>query len=212
MSFVLAVGRFTAQGFAPLGTAFAIRNGLFATAAHVVGQSEEGLSLMIPPQTPVPGYQDTGIKEVRGTGVKIVGYDAMRDIAILAADPFYETEVPYVIASADDAPPDTELLSMGFPHIDYGRTVLTSNISTVGARVLLGNENLKNKYLVMNTQGRPGQSGGPVFIRGSNKVAAMVIGAYRPAVGGGVIIGGIDPATLHQTTHAISAEYIKEML
>lgn len=212
-SFVLAVGRFTAQGFAPLGTAFAIQRGLFATAAHVVGQSDEGLAVRLPPEPSVPGYQDTTITQIQGYEVKIVGYDAMRDIALLSSDQdFYESAIPYVLSSADEAPEETELLSFGFPHIDYGRLVLTSNLSTVGARVLLGNEGLKNKYLVMNTQGRPGQSGGPVFIRGTNKVAAMVTGAYRPKGGGGISLGGVDPATLHQTTHAVSAEYIREML
>ena len=43
-------------------------------------------------------------------------------------------------------------------------------------------------------------------------IAGILIGSYAPQVNGSISIGGIDPQTLHQTTHAISAEYIKEML
>jgi hypothetical protein len=41
----------------------------------------------------------------------------------------------------------------------------------------------------------------------------MITGGYSPTgAAGGIIIGGIDPQTLHQTTHAVSAEYIKGLL
>jgi hypothetical protein len=36
----------------------------------------------------------------------------------------------------------------------------------------------------------------------------MVVGSYAPNGGGGILLGDVDPATLHQTTHAISAEYV----
>jgi hypothetical protein len=41
---------------------------------------------------------------------------------------------------------------------------------------------------------------------------ALLIGSYAPGGGGMVSLGGVDPHTLHQTTHAISAEYAKELL
>jgi len=40
----------------------------------------------------------------------------------------------------------------------------------------------------------------------------MVIGSYAPSIEGGIRLGNIDPYTLHQTTHAVSAEYIASML
>lgn len=65
----------------------------------------------------------------------------------------------------------------------------------------------------MNIQSRPGQSGSPIVIHESRSIAAMLIGSYAPQDNSGRIsIGGIDPQTLHQTTHAISATYIKEMI
>ena len=55
-------------------------------------------------------------------------------------------------------------------------------------------------------------SGSPIIVPGSSSISAMLIGSYAPQVtNGGISIGGIDPQTLHQTTHAISAAYIKEM-
>lgn len=83
----------------------------------------------------------------------------------------------------------------------------------VGARVLLGAGGVKVKHVVLNTQTRPGQSGGPVFTADGRTVCAMITGGYSPTgAAGGIIIGGIDPQTLHQTTHAVSAEYIKGLL
>ena len=61
-------------------------------------------------------------------------------------------------------------------------------------------------------QSRPGQSGSPIVIPEKRAIAGILIGSYAPQVNGSISIGGIDPQTLHQTTHAISAEYIKEML
>jgi hypothetical protein len=89
---------------------------------------------------------------------------------------------------------------------------LTEQRSSVGARIILGSQGIKTKHLVLNVQARPGQSGSPVFSDDGKLLVAMVIGSYAPGGGGGVIVGGIDPQTLHQTTHAISAEYITEIL
>ena len=101
----------------------------------------------------------------------------------------------------------------GFPHADRGRHVLTQDVAYVGARVLTGEVgSIKSKHVVLNTLSRPGQSGAPVFRADSPALCAVVVGAYAPGGGGGVIIGGIDPQTLHQTTQAVSAEYLAEML
>lgn len=64
----------------------------------------------------------------------------------------------------------------------------------------------------MNIQARPGQSGGPVIRKSDNTIIAILIGAYVPTIGGGIDLGGIDPQTLHQTTHAVSTEYMERML
>lgn len=40
----------------------------------------------------------------------------------------------------------------------------------------------------------------------------MLIGSYAPQSSGSISLGGIDPQTLHQTTNAIPAEYINEMI
>jgi glycine cleavage system aminomethyltransferase T len=65
--------------------------------------------------------------------------------------------------------------------------------------------------IILNVQARPGQSGSPVLLSDGRTIAAMIIGSYAPRAGGGISLGGVDPHTLHQTTHAISAEYIREL-
>ena len=73
-------------------------------------------------------------------------------------------------------------------------------------------KDLKGKNIVLNIQSRPGQSGSPIVIPEKRILAGILIGSYAPKTNGGIIIGGIDPQTLHQTTHAVSVEYVKEML
>jgi len=71
---------------------------------------------------------------------------------------------------------------------------------------------IKSNHLVLNVQTRPGQSGSPIFRLSDSKLIGMIIGSYAPGGGGGISLGGIDPNTLHQTTHAVSSEYISKMI
>jgi hypothetical protein len=108
--------------------------------------------------------------------------------------------------------PGHPVVTLGYPHSDHGRFVLTRQDTQVGARILITTKNIVTKHIVLNVQARPGQSGSPVFAGGLDHIVALVVGSYAPGGGGGVIVGGIDPQTLHQTTHAISSEYLAQML
>jgi S1-C subfamily serine protease len=155
-------------------------------------------------------YQDTTNEQVQGIFLKLINYDPIHDVAILEiADPSSFVNFGYTLGGSDEIAPGTPVVSLGYPHADHGRLVLTQQSSIVGARVLLGSHGAKVKHVVLNTQTRPGQSGGPVFSADGRRVCAMILGGYTPAgTAGSIIIGGIDPQTLHQTTHAVSAEYI----
>jgi V8-like Glu-specific endopeptidase len=202
---VVAIGRQTADGINLFGTGFGITKNLIATAAHVVGHTEQGLVAVLPPQGSPDGYQDTTSTKVMNAKVTIAAFDPVRDIAILKLAPLtinVDTQLGMAISLT--------VVAHGYPHTDTGRLVLTQHAAMVGARVLLGASGLQTKHIVLNIQTKPGQSGSPVFSGGG--VCAMIVGAYRPAGGSGIFLGNIDPATLHQTTHAVSAEYIKEMV
>jgi S1-C subfamily serine protease len=192
-----------------LGTAFGIATGQLATAAHVVGHSDDALVGVLPQSSSPSAYQDTTNNQIQTVPLKLHAFDPVRDIAVLACEGLtMASQSP--LGSTDDTPPGAPVVTHGFPHADTGRLVLTQHAALVGARVLLGTAGAKTKHIVLNIQTRPGQSGSPVMA--NNIICAMVIGAYRPAGGSGIILGNIDPATLHQTTHAVSAEYIKGML
>ena len=90
--------------------------------------------------------------------------------------------------------------------------MLTYERAEIGAKVLIDSNGIKSKHVVLNTQARPGQSGSPVLRLPDLMVIGLLIGSYAPGGGGGISLGGVDPQTLHQTTHAISAEYLTEML
>lgn len=199
---------------APLGTCFSVAGRKLATAAHVVGPSDQGLVAIIGRVNSLNDYQDTSNTTVHFAPVKIVNYSPFYDITILEFDDLeFITEQSYALGSADDIGPGMPVVSLGYPHANHGRLVLTQQSSVVGARILLSAEGLKVKHVVLNTQTRPGQSGGPVFSADGKKVCAMVLGGYTPAGADGLIsLGGIDPQTLHQTTHAVSAEYISGLL
>ena len=210
---VLPIGRRGAGGGVDLlGTCFAVGSRKFATAAHVVGPSDEGLSAVHGRTDSLNDYQDTTNNAVQIVPLKIVNYSPAHDVAILEiADA--QIDFAYSLGSADEVLPGAPVVSLGYPHADHGRLVLTQQSSMVGARVLLGVETMKLKHVVLNTQTRPGQSGGPVFTSDGTRICAMITGGYTPSgAGGGIRLGTIDPQTLHQTTHAVSAEYIREML
>lgn len=210
---VLPLGRIGNGGaIQPLGTCFAVGPRKFATAAHVTGPSDEGLLAIFGRADSLADYQDTTNQHVNGVSLKIINYNPIHDIVILEfSAPQNLMTFVYRLASSDMIAPGAPVQSLGYPHADHGRLVLTQQSSMVGARILLGVDTLKIKHVVLNTQTRPGQSGGPVFSADGQFVCAMIVGGYAPG-GGGISLGGIDPQTLHQTTHAVSAEYIAGLL
>jgi S1-C subfamily serine protease len=211
-SSVFAVGRVTPNGVNLLGTAFLVAKNKLATTKHVTGGSDSNLVIIIPKIQSLYDYQDTTDSKVSFINVKISEIDPFKDICILTMEHKGEISPPYVLSSTDNIHPGSPVVTFGFPHADHGRLVLTQQDTNVGAKVLIESSGIKSKHIVLNTLARPGQSGGPVFNPSNMSVVGMLIGAYIPQGGSGVIIAGIDPASLHQTTHVISAEYIKEML
>lgn len=210
---VCALGRQEGGVLNLLGTAFAVGARKIATAYHVTGANDDGLALVIPRFPNMLAYQDTSDGEVRSLPVRIVAADPLKDLCVLEiATPGPQISFDYRLSSTDAVPTGGQVLTFGFPHATSGRMVLTQQTAHVGARILIENSGLKNKHIVLNTQARDGQSGGPVFDARLNQIVAIVLGSYALGGGGGISLGGVDPATLHQTTHAISAEYLEGML
>ncbi|WP_200878026.1 S1 family peptidase [Burkholderia paludis] len=209
---VFLVGRVGPGGVNLLGTVFLLdRPGHFATAAHVVGGDGNNLVLVTRRTilTEISAYQDATDAEVATLPLALAEVDPFHDLAILKADIDYMSSVR--IAGSDAAAVGTPIVSFGFPHADHGRMVLTSQDAEVGARVLIPSGPIKGKYLVLNTLARPGQSGSPVFRKDDGQLVAVLVGAYAPTQPIRAIVGGIDPSALHQTTHAVSAEYLLGM-
>lgn len=207
---VFPLGRLNSQGQRELiGTAFAISKTLLCTAAHVTGGSDQGLAIIIDPRPSILEYQIEQPSSVRGVPVSIVAIDPIHDVCLLRVE---DIGIGHFnsLGSADETYPGSPLTSFGYPHADSGRMVLTRRDITCAAKTLGSNPSMPNRQLVLNVFARPGESGAPVLNSGGT-VVAMVKGAYAP--GSGMIsLGGIDPASLHATTHAVSAEYIKDML
>lgn len=207
---VFALGRNGPAGIQLAGTAFALNKpGFFATASHVAGTDDQGLVVAFKKLSSLNDYQDTSDTSVQSFPVQIVATDPFHDLAVLTADVGIASNI--VIGGADQAPVGTGISSFGFPHADHGRMVLTQQDTEIGARVLIASGGIKAKHLVLNTQARPGQSGSPVFNRTDGRLVGVLVGSYAPGGGGGISLGGVDPHTLHQTTHAVSAEYLSRM-
>lgn len=207
---IYAVGRLGPSGLTLTGTCFAVGPRRIATAYHVVGSDDRNLAMVLPRVGSLAEYQDTADLAINTIPLTMAAVDPIRDLCILELPA--DTSVPYIeaLGSTDTAAPGAAILTFGFPHANFGRMVLTQHDTHVGARVLIESQGQKSKHLVLNTQAREGQSGGPVFL--ADRVIAVLLGSYAPGGGGGISLGGVDPATLHQTTHAISAEYLGAML
>ena len=209
-SCTFAVGRVGPGGIALLGTAFALtKPGIFGTAFHNIGADESGLVLATKAMKSVDEYQDTANTQVQMFPVTILAADPLHDLAILKAANAVSCNM--TIGGADDVRVGAAISSFGFPHADHGRMVLTRQDAEVGARILIESAGVKSKHVILNTQARPGQSGSPVFRTSDGLMVAVLVGSYAPGGGGGISLGGVDPHTLHQTTHAVSAEYLKTM-
>lgn len=208
---VMSVGRITNNGVELLGTAFLLdKNGLFATAAHVVGNDDAGLCIITNKNSSIQDYQDTTDNTVTPISAKISHINPIYDVCILKTNLQISSKIE--LSSTDQVSVGDDVYVFGYPHSNHGRKVLTQQNTHIGAKVLIDTAGLKAKNLILNIQARPGQSGGPVISKNSLKIVGMILGSYAPKSNGGISLGGIDPQTLHQTTHAISAEYIREML
>lgn len=207
---VVAVGRMSPAGVQLLGTAFALNKpGFLGTASHVVGTDDTNLVIAVKPLQTLHDYQDTSDQSVQLMHVKIHASDPFHDLVVLKADTPVSSTIK--ITGADAVHVGTPIASFGFPHADHGRMVLTQQDASIGARILIESGGIKAKHVVLNTQARPGQSGSPVFRRDTGELVAVLVGSYAPGGGGSISLGGVDPHTLHQTTHAVSCEYLLKM-
>lgn len=207
---VLAIGKTQNGVINMLGTCFLIEKGKYIVVPrHVIGDNDENLSIILPSMRSINEYQDTTVTRANCIGVKIIASDPFRDISILK--PIQSITAPEVLlGNIDNIKIMEQTYIIGFPHCTEGRKVLTVQEADVGAKILLESNNIKSKYIVVNTQTRPGQSGSLVYDPKSNKIIAMLIGAFAPD--SGISLGGINPRELHQTTYCISAEYILKMI
>ncbi len=209
---VVVIGRINPDGVQMLGTGFLItKDGKIVTTKHVVGTDESRLVLLAPHIVDINQYQDTSDTKCAPIPLKIIEIDPIKDLCIVKADIVFEGNLPD-LGSFDELKVGEKIDIFGFPHCVEGRRVLTFQETEIGAKILLESHGVKSKHAVINTQARPGQSGALIFSPRINKIVGVLIGAYAPSGGGGVIIAGINPRELNQTTQCISAEYIKEML
>lgn len=208
---IYSVGRINPTGVQLLGTCFLLNNkGLFATASHVTNNDNTNLVIFITDNTNLTTYQDTANSSGKTISVSIYKVDPIRDICILQVNQNVFSDLE--IGGSDDTNVGENVGIVGFPHCVNGRNVLTFQSTEIGAKVLIESSGIKSKHLILNIQTRPGQSGSPIFRLSDSCVIGMIIGSYVPNRGGSISIGGIDPETLHQTTHAVSTEYINKML
>lgn len=211
---VFSIGRLIDGVYYASGTCTLLNKiNTLVTAAHVVNGNDENLFIKINDNF-IDGYQDTTVQGSGFIPVKITEIDPFRDICILQFKNDAHAKSKLILGDTDQLNTGEIVTVFGFPHSNLGRIVLTQQTCGVGAKILLSSNSIKSKHLVLNIQARPGQSGGPIFsnINGSSKLIGILIGAYVPSIAGTISIGGIDPQTLHQTTHAVSAEYIERML
>ena len=208
---IYSLGRITPTGVILLGTAFAINKpGYFATAAHVVNHNDNGLILIFNGMNSMQDYQDTLKNQFQSIPAKIAEINPICDVCIIKTETTIQSTMQ--LSSTDKIQVGQEVVVFGYPHSDHGRMVLTQQNTHVGAKVLIESAGLPFKNIILNIQTRPGQSGGPIINPKTLEIVGIIIGSYAPKTSGGISLGGIDPQTLHQTTHAISAEYIKEMI
>lgn len=209
---VVVIGKITPNGVSMLGSGFIISNdGKIATTKHVVGTDPSNLVILAPHINNINAYQDTSDARCQPVPATVMEMDPIKDLCILKSDISFSGILPK-IGSFDEVNVGDKVGIFSYPHCVAGRRVLTFQETEIGAKVLLESNSINSKHAVINTQARPGQSGGIVFSPNLNKIIGVLVGAYAPNQSGGISFGGINPQELHQTTHCISAEYLNEMI
>lgn len=208
---VYVVGRVTPDHVEMLGSAFLVSaTGHVVTTNHVTGQNDANLVILAPHMNDISEYQDLSDTRCTTIPVRIAEIDPIRDLAILKADLSFPQPLPK-LGGFDQTSVGEEIGIFGFPHCVEGRRALTYQRAEIGAKVLIDSSGIKSKHAVINVQARPGQSGSLIFSPRAESICGVLIGAWVPGEGG-ISLGGINPRELHQTTHCVSAEYIREML
>ena len=193
-----------------LGTGFLISNdGKIVTARHVIGNETKDIVVLMPHVMNINEYQDTADNSCRTVSAIVEDINPVTDICILKTQLNFSGVLP-PLESLDNIKVGERIGMYGFPHCVMGRRVLTYQEAEVGAKMLLESSGIKSKYATINIQTRPGQSGSIVFNTKTGAIIGLLIGAYAP--NSGVIIAGINPHELNQTSYCISANHIKEML
>ena len=203
----------------PLGTGFLIsKDGVIVTPRHVIGNNHKNLGIIfsdvVARNGTIHNYQDLyKTTDINGVHIQLIEQDPFRDIAILKIinKSNYLSFLPN-ISSFDNYRVGEKVGILGFPHSVQGRIVLTYQETIIGAKVLTKTNGIETKHAIINTQARPGQSGSMIFSLRTQEIIGMLIGAYSPQNSNGINLGGINPHELHQTTHCVSAEYIKDMI
>lgn len=208
---ILIVGIITPDHVQMLGTGFVVQNdGYIATTHHVAGSDDSNLVVLAPHIADINAFQNLSDNSCRPIAAKIQEIDPTRDLAILKAEFSFGGKIPQLGSFDDDMVGDSVGI-FGFPHCVEGRRALTFQKAEIGAKVLLESGGVTSKHAVINTQARPGQSGSLIFSPKDQSISGVLMGAWATSLRA-MSIGGIDPRELHQTTHCISAEYLKEML
>lgn len=209
---VLVVGRVKPNQVEMLGTGFIVhQDGYIITTHHVIGSGNGNLVILLPHIKDINDYQDLSDSRCRHIPATVEEIDPIRDLALLKADIKWSGKIP-VLGSFDEVQIGNEVGVFGFPHCVEGRRALTFQKAEIGAKVLIESNGIKSKHAVINTQARPGQSGSLIFSYKAPVILGVLIGAWLPVSRGRISLGGINPRGLHQTTHCISAEYVRDML
>jgi len=210
--YVVVVGAVNAGEVRFLGTGFFVSNDKIITSRHVINGFSSNLVVSPSEIDDFNYYQDTTINNFKCVSVDVIEEDPIRDLCVLKLKGASFSGPAIVLSSLDNVSVCEEVGILGFPHCNENRKVLTFQTARVGAKVLLSSGNIKSKHAVINIQTRPGQSGSLIFDLNNNSVIGILVGAYANNSMGSVMVGGINPADLHQTTYVVSAEYAKEML
>ena len=101
-------------------------------------------------------YQDTSNNQIFTIPAKIKEINPINDVCILEVSE--KVKSTFNIGSSDMVSVGQNISLFGYPHCNHGRMVLTQQNTSVGAKILIKNNGIKNKNLILNIQSRPGQS------------------------------------------------------
>ena len=173
------LGRLESGSVRLVGTCFLVQANTFATAAHNLDANDAKVVAILPDDlNDFNSYQAISRPNLACIALSLKDVDPLHDLAILTCDAIITHPQMPTLASTDTTAVGDKVFALGYPHAQWGGTVMVQQETIIGARVLVTKGSLQIRHVIINQQTVLGQSGAPVYAMKNGTVIGVLVGTF----------------------------------